>query len=86
MAGSVIPDVSREAKDKQRREKARQQLLKLNKKRREEKIAGLLRVLNQHLQLRAQQESCDPDDYQLMLEEAGHDSEEVSEEGVKGRL
>lgn len=73
----TITDASREAKDKQRREKARQQLLKLNKQKREDKIAALLRELNQHVTLRAQQESCDFEEYQLLLEEAGHESEEV---------
>lgn len=75
--GSVVTDVSREAKDKQRRERARQQLLKLNKKKREDKIASLLTELNQHLELQGQRETFDLEEYLLMLEEAGHDSEEV---------
>lgn len=75
--GSVVTDVSREAKDKQRRERARQQLLKLNKKKREDKIATLLKELNQHLELQRQREAFDLEEYLLMLEEAGHDSEEV---------
>ena len=37
-AGSTLPDVSREVRDKQRRQRAREQLLKLNQKRREEKV------------------------------------------------
>lgn len=74
--------MSREAKDKQRRERARQQLLKLNKKKREDKIAGLLRELNQHLELQRQRESFDLEEYLLMLEEAGHDSEEVGTTGL----
>ena len=72
-----MPDASREAKDKQRREKARKQLLKLNKIKREEKIATLLTQRNRHIALQAQQESCDAEEYQLLLEEAGHESEEV---------
>ena len=72
-----MTDVSREAKDRQRRERARQQLLKLNKRRREEKIAGLLRELNQLLELQRQREALDLEEYVLLLEEAGHDSEEV---------
>lgn len=77
--GPVVTDVSWEAKDKQRRERARQQLLKLNKKKREDKIASLLRELNQHQVLLAQKETSDIEEYLLMLEEAGHDSEEVSQ-------
>ena len=72
--GSAVLDASREAKDKQRREKARQQLLKLNKQKREDKIANLLRQLNQHIALQTQQESCDLEEYQVLLEEAGHES------------
>ena len=74
---SLVTDAAREAKDKQRRERARQQLLKLNRKKREEKIAGLLRDLSQHSELLSQQECTDPEEFQLMLEEAGYDSEEV---------
>ena len=37
-AGSALTDVSREVRDKQRRQRAREQLLKLNQKRREEKV------------------------------------------------
>ena len=37
-AGSTLTDVSREVRDKQRRQRAREQLLKLNQKRREEKV------------------------------------------------
>ncbi len=72
----------KEAKDRQRRERARQQLLKLNKQKREDKIAHLLKELNQHMTLQAQQESCDFEEYLVLLEEAGHESEEVSEGGV----
>ena len=70
-------DVSWEVKDKQRRQRARQQLLKLNKRKREVKIADLLKQLSQHLELRAQQENVDIEEYQLLLEDAGHDSDEV---------
>ena len=37
-AGSALTDVSREVRDKQRRQRAREQLLKLNQKRREETV------------------------------------------------
>ncbi len=73
----MVTDAAREAKDKQRRERARQQLLKLNKKKREEKIAGLLKELSQQSELLSQRELVDPEEFMLMLEEAGHDSEEV---------
>ena len=73
----AMSDVSRELKDKQRREKARQQLLRLNKRKREEKIAALLQELSQHLELRAQQDALDPEEYQLLLEDSGHDTDEV---------
>ena len=79
MVGAVVTDVSRELKDKQRRQRARQQLLKLNKKKREEKIASLLKELGQHLEVKSQQGTMDPEEYQLLLEDNGHDSEEVSE-------
>jgi len=69
--------LSRELKDKQRRHKARQQLLKLNKKKREEKIASLLGELGRLFDLRTQQNSMDSEEYQLLLEEAGHQSDEV---------
>ena len=80
--GGVVADAAREAKDQQRRERARQQLLKLNKQKREDKIAGLLKELNQHIGLQAQHDSCDGEEYQMLLEEAGHESEEVSRDGV----
>ena len=73
----MVTDVAREAKEKQRRERARQQLLKLNRKKREDKIASLLKELSQHSELLGQRELADPEEFQLMLEEAGHDSEEV---------
>lgn len=75
----MVTDVSREAKERQRRERARQQLLKLNKKKREDKIAGLSQELNQHLELQRQRDSLDIEEYLLTLEEAGHDSEEVTD-------
>ena len=75
--GPAVSDMGKELKDKQRRQKARQQLLRLNKKKREEKIAGLLGELSQLLELREQQGCVDPEDYQLLLEEAGHHSDEV---------
>jgi len=37
-ASSALTDVSREVRDKQRRQKAREQLLRLNQKRREERV------------------------------------------------
>ncbi len=82
--GPVVSDVSRELKDKQRRQKARQQLLKLNKKKREEKIASLLGELGRLFELRTQQNSMDSEEYQLLLEEAGHQSDEVG--NIKGLI
>lgn len=73
----MVTDAAREAKDKQRRERARQQLLKLNRKKREDKIASLLKELSQYSELLNQRDLMDPEEFQLMLEEAGHDSEEV---------
>lgn len=72
-----MSDAGRELKDKQRRQKARQQLLRLNQKKREEKIASLLGELSLLLELRDQQSSVDPEEYQLLLEDAGHQSDEV---------
>ncbi len=76
----MVTDLSRELKDKQRRQKAREQLLKLNKRKREAKIAGLLKELSQHFELRGVEGNVDPEEYQLLLEEAGYNSEEVNSE------
>ena len=51
--------------------------MKLNKIKREEKIATLLTQRNRHVTLQAQQESCDAEEYQLLLEEAGPGSQEA---------
>ena len=78
----MVTDAAREAKDKQRRERARQQLLKLNRKKREDKIASLLKELSQYSELLNQRDLMDLEEFQLMLEEAGHDSEEVGRANV----
>jgi len=82
--GVVTSDVNRELKDKQRRQKARRQLLSLNKKKREEKIACLLDELGRLYDLRTQQHSLDIEEYQLLLEEEGYQSDEVGVAGVGG--
>ncbi len=64
------------AKDAQRRQRAREQLLRVNQRKKEEKIATLttkLTVLTQQLE---SQFTFDPDEYQLLLEEGGFSSVE----------
>ena len=75
---SAVMDASRELKEKQRKKKAREQLLKWNQKKREEKIATYMLQLEQLLQLQQAQETVDPEEFQLMLEESGYDTVEVS--------
>ena len=76
-SGSVVSDVSREVKDRQRKQKAREQLLKLNQRKREEKIAGYQEQLERLAHFTQLQETEDSEDFQLIIEEAGYDSVEV---------
>ena len=84
--GVVSSDIGRELKEKQRRQKARHQLLSLNKKKREEKISSLLEELGRLFDLRTQQHSLDMEEYQLLLEEEGYQSDEVGVAGGGGRV
>lgn len=53
------------------------QLLKLNQRKREEKIAGYLEQLERLAHLQQLQESEDVEDFQIIIEEAGYESVEV---------
>ena len=72
-----MSDVSREVKDRQRKQRARMQLLKLNQRKREEKIAGYQEQLERLAHLQQLQETEDAEDFQIIVEEAGHESVEV---------
>ena len=75
--GSIVSDVSREVKDRQRKQRARMQLLKLNQRKREEKIAGYQEQLERLAHLQQLQETEDAEDFQIIVEEAGYESVEV---------
>ena len=82
-SGSVVSDVSREVKERQRKQRAREQLLKLNQRKREEKIASYQEQLERLSHLQQLQETEDAEDFQLIIEEAGYDSTEVREHGLR---
>ena len=95
-ASSLLVDpLSRGMKERQKKQKAREQLLKLNQKKKEEKVLVSSRScvdsqwhccifqigsyeaqLEGLLMLQQQQELVDPEEYQLILEEAGFTSHE----------
>ena len=77
-AGSVVSDVSREVKERQRKQRAREQLLKLNQRKREEKIASYQEQLERLAHYQQLQETEDAEDFQLIIEEAGYESADVS--------
>ena len=79
---SSMDEVSKELKDKQRRQRAREQLLKVNQKKKEEKIAAHQNELDGLLQLLEHQTTFDPEEYQMMLEDAGFDSSEGLQKAV----
>lgn len=73
---SSVDEVSKELKDKQRKQRARDQLLRVNQKKKEEKIADYQNKLDDLSQLFKSQLTVDPEEYQLMLEESGLDTVE----------
>lgn len=73
---SSVDEVSKELKDKQRKQRARDQLLRVNQKKKEEKIADYQNKLVDLSQLFKSQLTVDPEEYQLMLEESGLDTVE----------
>ena len=75
---SVVSDVSREVKERQRKQRAREQLLKLNQRKREEKIASYQDQLERLAHLQQLQETEDAEDFQLIIEEAGYETAEVN--------
>ena len=77
-----MDEVSKELKDKQRRQRAREQLLRVNQKKKEEKIAAYQNELDGLLQLLEYQTTFDPEEYQMMLEDGGFDSLEELQKAV----
>ena len=68
---SAMDSVAKQQRDVQRRQRAREQLLRVNQRKKEEKIAeqtSRLTALTQQLEA---QSTFDPEEYQLMLEDIG---------------
>ena len=70
-ATTATDTASKEQRDQQRRQRAREQLLRVNQRKKEEKIAAYQIQLNKLTQLLESQSTFDPEEYQLMLEDDG---------------
>lgn len=73
----LVDAAGKETRDKQRRERAREQLLKINQRKREEKIAEYEMELEKLLSVQGEREQIDPEEYSLLLEETGFPSHEA---------
>ncbi len=82
MQVSVPCAVDNAARDAQRRQRAREQLLRVNQRKKEDKIATLTTKLTMLTQQLEAQLTFDPDEYQLLLEEGGFSSVEELESEV----
>jgi actin-related protein 5 len=78
LATPLLMDAAgREARDRQRRERAREQLLKVNQRKREEKIAEFEEELERLLAVQTEREQLDAEEYSLLLEQAGFPTHEA---------